>query len=117
MNVLMVSTATDPSIHQSINPDRSAPCLESLIAQLPLDRPWRRGEPEAVDDAEDGRVRPDAEREREYGHGGEAGILQQLAEGVAEVVHRMNGLVDCWIIGAMEMGIIHPFIHQSMNPV
>jgi len=24
---------------------------------------------------------PDAEREREHGHGGEAGVLQQLAEG------------------------------------
>jgi hypothetical protein len=31
------------------------------------------------------RVRPDAEREREHGHGGEAGVLQQLAEGEFEI--------------------------------
>ena len=34
-------------------------------------------------------VRPDAQREREHGHGGEAGVLQQLAERVAKVIkHR-----------------------------
>src|SRR5437763_399289 len=41
----------------------------------------------SVDDAEDGRVRPDAESEREDGHGGEAGVLQQLAEGEFEIIH------------------------------
>src|SRR2546426_8831867 len=39
-----------------------------------------------IDDAKDGRVRPDAEREREHGHGGEAGGLQQVAEGTAKIV-------------------------------
>ena len=33
-------------------------------------------------------VRSDAEGEREHGHGGEAGVLQQLAEGEFEIVHR-----------------------------
>src|SRR5205823_12732493 len=37
-------------------------------------------------------------------------------EGVAKVVHRMNGWVDCWIIGSMEVDTINPFIHQSINP-
>jgi hypothetical protein len=40
-----------------------------------------------VDDAEDGGVRPDAEREREHGHGGEARVLQQLAESEFEIIH------------------------------
>src|SRR5439155_14480366 len=42
--------------------------------------------------------------------------LQQQAESVAKVVHRMNGWVDCWIIGSMEADTINPFIHQSINP-
>src|SRR5439155_13143624 len=36
---------------------------------------------------EDCCVSPDAQREREHGHGGEAGIFQQLAEGEFEIVH------------------------------
>ena len=40
-----------------------------------------------VDNAEDRRVCADAEREREHGHGGEAGILQQLAEGESQIIH------------------------------
>src|SRR5439155_7007449 len=40
-----------------------------------------------IDDAKDRRVRSDAEREREHGHGGEAGILQQLAKGEFEIIH------------------------------
>src|SRR5206468_2889576 len=47
----------------------------------------QRLEQHAIDDAEDRRVRPDAEREREHGHGGEAGDFQQLTNGVAKVVH------------------------------
>src|SRR5204863_8854155 len=40
----------------------------------------KRAKQSRVDDAENGRVGPDAQREREDGHGGEAGVLQQLAE-------------------------------------
>jgi len=40
-----------------------------------------------IDKCEDGRVRPDAEGEREHSHGGETGILQLLANGEFEVVH------------------------------
>jgi hypothetical protein len=47
-----------------------------------------------MDDAENGRVRPDTEREGEHGHGGEAGVLQQLAEGVFEVVHGSLSVVS-----------------------
>ena len=64
----------------------------TLKGRLNHDEPVGRGErqrPEQhpVYDAEDGRVRPDAQREREHSHGGEAGILQQLAEGEFEIVH------------------------------
>ena len=48
----------------------------------------KRLENESVDCAEDGCIRPDAQREREHGHGGEAGVLQQLSKGKANVVHR-----------------------------
>src|SRR5207249_3525058 len=41
----------------------------------------QRFEQHPIHHAEDGGVRPDAERERQHGHGGEAGILQHLAEG------------------------------------
>ena len=58
----------------------------------------------------------DAECEREHGYGGETGVLQQLAEGEAEVLHWMNGWVDDWIIGSIEVDTINPFIHQSINP-
>ena len=44
-------------------------------------------EQHGIHDAEDRRVRSDAQRESEHGHGGEAGILQELAQGVAKVVH------------------------------
>src|SRR5438874_10385756 len=40
-----------------------------------------------VYDAEDRRVRSDSKREREHGYGGEAGVLQQLAEGEFEIIH------------------------------
>ena len=52
----------------------------------------------ALIDAEDRRVRPDAEREREHGHGGEAGVFQQLAEGEFEVVHGSLSVVSCWLL-------------------
>src|SRR5205809_5420644 len=35
------------------------------------------------------RIGPDAQREREHGHGGETGVFQQLAEGGFEVVHEL----------------------------
>ena len=50
-----------------------------------LDR--KRFEHGGVNQAEDRRIRPDAEREREHGHGGKAAVLQQLAEGEFEVIH------------------------------
>ena len=47
----------------------------------------QRPKHERVDDREHRRIRPDAQREREHGHGGEPGVLQHLAEGEFEVVH------------------------------
>src|SRR5437667_317800 len=38
-------------------------------------------------DTEDGRVRPDAQRERKHGNGGEAGVLQELAKSEFEIIH------------------------------
>src|SRR6266699_2806901 len=48
-----------------------------------------RFEQHAIDNAKDGGVRSDPEREREDGHGGETGVLQQLAEGEFDVVHKL----------------------------
>ena len=47
----------------------------------------QRPNEEMIHGAEHCRVRLDAERERPHGHGGEAGILQQLAEGEFEGVY------------------------------
>src|SRR5439155_22813777 len=41
--------------------------------------------------AENSGVGPDAEREREHGYGSEAGVLPQLAEGVAKVIKHSKG--------------------------
>src|SRR5213079_2843772 len=55
----------------------------------------QRPEQDRVDNREDGGVRPDAEREREHGHGGEAGVLEQLAEGEFQIVHCSLSVVGC----------------------
>lgn len=47
----------------------------------------QRPEQHRVDDAKDRRIRPDTQRQREHRHSGEAGILQQMANGEAEVLH------------------------------
>ena len=49
-------------------------------------RQWAKSD--RVEQREHSRVRPDAQREREHGHGRKARVLQQLAEGELEVVHR-----------------------------
>ena len=52
----------------------------------------QRPEQDGIDHAEDGGVRADAQREREHGDRGEAGILQQQTEGVAKIVkHSKEG--------------------------
>jgi len=45
-------------------------------------------------DCENCRVRPDAERECEHGHGGEAGVLEQLAESEFQIVHGSLSVVS-----------------------
>ena len=47
----------------------------------------QRLQQDTIDNTEDGRVRPDAERERYHSHGSEAGILQRLAESKFQIVH------------------------------
>ena len=50
-------------------------------------RVGQRTEQHGIHDAEDRRVRSDAQCDREHGHRGEAGIVQQLAEGEFEIIH------------------------------
>ena len=50
-------------------------------------REWQRLQEHRVDHAEDGGVRADPEREREHGDDGERGMLDELAQAVADVVH------------------------------
>ncbi len=45
----------------------------------------KRTQQDAVDDAEDGRARADADCERDHHNRGEAGVLQQTANAVADV--------------------------------
>src|SRR5437773_1853195 len=47
----------------------------------------QRSKKHGIHNTKNRRVRPDAEREREHGHGGEAGVFQQLAKGEFEIVH------------------------------
>ena len=53
---------------------------------------WQHLEQHRIHKREDGRVRPDAERQGEHGDGGEAGIFEELTKSVAEVVH----ICDFW---------------------
>src|SRR2546425_7879419 len=53
----------------------------------------QRPKQQRIKHAEHRRIHADAERQREHRHGGEAGVLQQLAEGEAEGGHIwLNGL-------------------------
>ena len=62
--------------------------MDSLNHDEPVaGRERQRPEDNAINDAKDGGVGADAEREREDSHGGEARVLQQLAEGEFEIVH------------------------------
>ncbi len=55
----------------------------------------QRPQQQSINDAEDHAIRPDPEREREHGHGGEAGVLQQLTKGEFQVVHKLSPLFLC----------------------
>ena len=66
---------------------------DALVAQVVPDHDETPGvkigewtNQDGIDRTENGGVRPDAQREREHRDGGEAGVLQQLAERVAKVV-------------------------------
>src|SRR5262245_40733940 len=48
---------------------------------------WQLAQQQCVYHAEDGRVRPDAEREREYDHDGEAFVLEQHSHAVTQVLN------------------------------
>src|SRR5213075_3362596 len=67
---------------------------------------------DGVQELEHGRVRPNAQREREHGHECEAGVLQELAKREAEVVHTR----DFWVtIEEWAKHQIHPCKHQTAN--
>ena len=59
---------------------------------------WKRIEEYTVDDGEEGGVGADAQSESEDGDGGEAGILEEHAHAVADVLpkihHRHPGQID-----------------------
>jgi hypothetical protein len=50
-------------------------------------RVWQRSKQDGVDDAEDGGVGADAEREREHGKDAEPGMLEKLTKCESEIVH------------------------------
>src|SRR5438128_9779899 len=64
-----------------------------------------------VNQAENRCVRPDAEREREHGNGGEAGVLQQLAEGEAEVVHGWLSVVRSLLSVVLRLRVPRSALH------
>src|SRR2546422_1612145 len=69
----------------------------------------QRAEQHRVEHAEHGGVCPDAQRQREHGHGGEAGILQQLAESEAEIIHGSSSVESCpWsLVSCFSFSIPH----------
>src|SRR5439155_13712516 len=58
-------------------------------------RERQRAHQHAINAAEDRRVRPDAQRQRQHGDGGEAGVLEQRANGVAKIVHHKSSKSEC----------------------
>ena len=50
-----------------------------------------RSEQDAVHNTKNGRVRPNPQSQRQHSHDGEAGVLQQLADGEFQVVHKLVG--------------------------
>src|SRR5438552_7777619 len=57
-------------------------------------RKRQRTQQRGVNQTEDGRAGPEAERKCEHGHAGEAGVLQQLAESEFEIVHGSLSVVS-----------------------
>ena len=55
----------------------------------------QRFEQNRVDYTENGGVRANADGKRENGDGGEAWLLKELAEGKAEIVHKVAQLPAC----------------------
>ena len=64
---------------------------------------WQRPEQGRVDQAEDRRVRPDAERHRNNGEGGKAGLFQKLTQTKPDI------LQECFHRRAR-------FLHNEMQP-
>jgi hypothetical protein len=64
-------------------------------------RERQRPQQNAIHNAEDRRVGPDAERERKHSHSGEAWVLQKHPAGVAEVLkeNSHNAVQARWRIG------------------
>ena len=48
----------------------------------------QRTQKDGINHREDGQIGAETEPEREHGHGGEAGVLQELAKGEFDFVHR-----------------------------
>src|SRR5437667_7440046 len=73
--------------------DSPFPCAVDANQLIQILHARQSSEEKRVRQTENRGVRPDAESEREHGHGGEAGVLQQLAEGVFQIVHVLWSVV------------------------
>jgi len=67
-------------------------------------RQRQRPDQNGIHHGEDAQIRPETNRQREHGHGGEAGVLQQLAQGEAEVEHGEVGEVFSGQLAASHPG-------------
>src|SRR5439155_14047709 len=69
---------------------------------------WQRIEHGGLDDAHNGGRGPDTEREREHGHGGEAGVLAQHPQTVAKVLNQVLNPIHSPLLAARLLDRLHP---------
>src|ERR1035438_2572478 len=67
----------------------------------------KRPQQHAVDDAEDGAIRADGERQREHNHHGEAGVLAQRAQRVSQVAPKVFDVIGASHIAAFLLNLRH----------
>ncbi len=70
-------------------------------------RIWQRTQQHGIDDAEDRRVRADAQRQREDGNQGESGILQQHSRAVTKILQQVLDEADSSHIAAFLLSLLN----------
>ena len=75
------------SVRAVENSDARVTAADADLNQFPRSRHRQALQTDGIEELEDRRVGPDAEREREHDDGSETGVLEQLAEGVLKIVH------------------------------